>query len=135
MKGHLILNRSEKGGIHSTLGTLTYAAAFFGCLTLEKPWDDNKRRVSCFPAGVYPWSKRGATEKIPYPHIIIHNIPDRDGICIHAANFVRSLEGCAAVGDSFIDIDNDGALDVANSRQTLVRLLEVLPKEGTIEII
>src|SRR5688572_8165845 len=113
---HIILNRSKKGGEIETLGTITVPRALFGCCSLERPDKGNKPRISCYPEGTYEWRKRAATEKIPYEHIILLDIPGRSGICIHIANKVDELEGCTAVGDGFIDLDYNGILDVTNSR-------------------
>lgn len=132
---HIILNRSKKGGEPETLGTLTVPAILFGCCSLELPDKGNKSRISCIPEGTYNWMKRNATIAIPYQHIILLNVPGRDAICIHAANYVRQILGCIAVGNSFIDIDKDGLIDVTASKPTFNELMKRLPEKGTIEII
>jgi hypothetical protein len=66
-----------------TNGTLVYPVAH----TIELPWLDNKRKVSCIPAG---------TEKHK-DHVMVMNVPGRDGILIHPANdALRELMGCIA---------------------------------------
>jgi hypothetical protein len=74
-----------------TNGTLSYKVAH----TIELPWLDNKRRVSCISEGRYEVMKR-YTEKHK-DHLILMNVPGRDGILIHPANdAVRELMGCIA---------------------------------------
>lgn len=66
--------------------------------TIERPWQDNARQVSCIPAGVYrlrwreaPWSR------FPFAFEVT-NVPNRAGILIHSANLARQLQGCIAPG-------------------------------------
>jgi hypothetical protein len=74
-----------------TNGTLVYAVAH----TIELPWLNNQRRISCIPAGRYELKKR-FTEKHK-DHIIVTNVPGRDGILIHPANdALHELLGCIA---------------------------------------
>lgn len=117
---------------NQTLGELKVVGHPFNCKTLELPYRDNKRRVSCIPCGVYNVVKRVSKKYGNHFHIL--NVENRDYILIHAANFVRQLLGCVAVGDSFKDIDNNGLKDVTNSKATLKKLLSIMPNEFKIEI-
>jgi hypothetical protein len=105
----------------------------FACDSLELPWKDNDPDVSCIPKGTYIGVKVDATVRIPYPHILIPNVPNRTGICIHRANFVSQLRGCIAVGVGGMDINKDGQLDVTESKKTFDALMAVLPE--TFEIV
>ena len=117
-----------------TLGKLFvidgHDSTVFKCLTLERPDKDNAKGVSCYPKGQYHWKKVGSTTHIPYVHIAIENVPNRDGICIHAANLVTQLQGCTAVGNAYKDINGDGNVDVLASVSTFKALMNVLPNEG-----
>lgn len=63
--------------------------------TIELPWLDNKRKISCIPEGTYEIEKR-FTEKHQH-HLILCDVPDRDGILIHPANIaMKELMGCIA---------------------------------------
>ena len=63
--------------------------------TIELPWLDNRRKVSCIPEGRYEIMKR-FTEKHQH-HLILMDVPQRDGILIHPANdAVKELMGCIA---------------------------------------
>ncbi len=114
-----------------TLGILTYKD--FKCFTLELPWKDNERNVSCIPQasgyhGIkYISAKNGDCISIP-------NVINRDYIQIHSGNYTSQIEGCILVGDSIKFLNNDDVPDVTNSRKTLNKLLELLPNDFTIEI-
>lgn len=120
-----------------TLGkmvVLNDSTEVFNCFTIELPWENNERKISCIPTGEYNCFKRNATVSIPYQHILIVDVPGRDGICIHRANYYKQLKGCIAVGDKHVDINNDGELDVTNSKVTLDKLLGLLPDKFKIVI-
>lgn len=98
----------------------------FECFTLELPWKDNQRRISCIPEGEYKAIKHRSPKF--GDSVWIQNVPNRNEILIHPANYVRQLLGCIAVGDSLRDIDGDGLEDVTNSRNTMNKILALLPK-------
>jgi hypothetical protein len=97
----------------------------FECFTLELPWKDNQRRISCIPEGTYKAIKHRSPKF--GESVWIQNVPNRSEILIHPANYVRQLLGCIAVGDSLRDIDGDGLDDVTNSRNTMNKILDLLP--------
>lgn len=96
---------------------------------IELPWRENQVNISCIPAGVYPAVATNRASNGDYA-ILLDRVPGRTEIMIHAANFVRDLRGCQAPGTGFKDIDNDGIIDVENSRQVM-RLLEKHLPVGT----
>lgn len=65
------------------------------CSTIELPWRNNQRRVSCIPEGRYLLRKR-YSKRFKW-HIHITDVPDRDFIIIHPANdALKELQGCIA---------------------------------------
>jgi hypothetical protein len=65
------------------------------CYTIELPWIDNIKEVSCIPEGRYQLVKM-YTKKFGL-HYMVSNVPGRDDIFIHPANYaLRELEGCIA---------------------------------------
>jgi hypothetical protein len=105
----------------------------FECYTLELPWKDNQRRVSCIPQGTYKAVKHRSPKF--GNSIWIKDVPNRSEILIHPANYVRQLLGCIAVGKDLRDIDGDSLEDTTASRNTMNELLALLPNsfEVTIE--
>jgi len=77
-----------------TNGRLTAAGAIV-CFTIELPWENNQRNISCIPEGRYLLSRR-FTEKRG-DHIIVTNVRGRDSILFHPANdALKELRGCIA---------------------------------------
>ena len=76
----------------------------FSCSTLELPWRDNKRGLSCIPIGEYlcVWHKSPSKGWVYH----ITGTEPRADILIHSANFAGDktlgwqshLEGCIALG-------------------------------------
>jgi hypothetical protein len=65
------------------------------CSSIELPWLENRRRVSCIPEGRYEL-KRRFTEKRKH-HLTLVGVPGRDAILIHPANDAKKeLLGCIA---------------------------------------
>lgn len=99
----------------------------FKCKGLEPPWKNNQRNISCIPEGKYLVIKEETSPLHPYPHFRVLNVPGRDGVLWHGGNFYKDTLGCYLPGDSFGDRNNDGILDVLNSRKTLQKLYDILP--------
>jgi hypothetical protein len=132
----LVVERFEDNG-KVTLSNITLTdgkGILFTCAGMELPWKENNKQVSCIPKGTYNCNKRAKTVNIPYEHVLINNIPNRSGVCIHKANFVRQLKGCIAVGSKHVDIDSDTIKDVTESGKTFNVLMQLLPNDFDIEI-
>ncbi|MBD8084555.1 DUF5675 family protein [Chryseobacterium caseinilyticum] len=65
------------------------------CFTIELPWRNNRRRVSCIPEGTYRLVKR-FSKRFSW-HLMLENVRGRSLILIHPANnAVEELSGCIA---------------------------------------
>jgi hypothetical protein len=127
----VFINRLDYGP-NSTLGhVLVYfgLTKVFECWSLELPWKDNQRKISCIPEGDYVCKHRGSFGHFPYDHYQVQDVPGRDGILIHRGNFTSDIEGCILVGTSFKDLNRDGKTDLENSKITLQRLYEIIGDE------
>lgn len=73
--------------------------------TLENPWLDNKKSVSCIPTGEYKTDVRKASESgsRDYDHLILRDVPNRTYILWHIGNYARNTEGCILPGKSAHD--------------------------------
>lgn len=111
----------------------------FSCKTLELPWKDNQKRISCISKGIYPCRKVEATKAIPYPHISVMNVPDRDGISVHYGNFAAGVKvdtlGCIIAGERYADINGDGIDDITNSRKKFEALMSIAPDRFDLYVI
>ena len=85
----------------STIGKLFVNGEEF-CDTLELPWRDNQRRISCIPAGEYKTRIRLPRESASrnYIHLLIQDVPDRDYVLFHRGNTAKDSRGCVLVGQS-----------------------------------
>ena len=94
----------------------------FACRSLELPDEENQRNISRIPAGRYKVKKRKSDKFGEHFHVT--EVPDRDYILIHPGNFYKQIRGCILLGQKFVDINNDGHLDVNMSRNIVNLLLE-----------
>ena len=94
---------------------------------LELPWNENKNRISCIPAGAYTAKKRKtSSSQFKYEHLHILNVPGREWILMHGGNYHTQILGCLLPGDEFRDINKDGVRDVLNSRKTLEKIISLM---------
>ena len=68
--------------------------------TLERPWKNNAKGVSCIPAGTYK-AHRYLSPKRGYTVFELADVPDRTHIEIHKGNLPSDSEGCILVGSRF----------------------------------
>ena len=70
------------------------------CDTLENPYLDNQRNISCIPEGEYPVRLRLARESASrdYLHLLVQDVPNRDWILFHRGNTAKDTSGCILVG-------------------------------------
>ena len=85
-------------GDKSTSGKLS-VDGIFECRTLELPYANgaNQHDVNCVPEGVYPLVVN-FSQHFQKDMIEVLNVPNRDGIRVHIANYPSELLGCIAVG-------------------------------------
>ena len=77
-----------------TNGTLSFNGKEI-CKTIELPWKENQRRISCIPEGIYKVRKR-LSSKFKW-HLEVMNVKNRDLILFHPANnALKELNGCIA---------------------------------------
>jgi hypothetical protein len=84
----------------STIGKLFINGESF-CDTLENPWLDNQRNISCIPKGQYKVRLRLAKESASrdYLHLLVQDVPNRDWILFHRGNTSKDTSGCILVGN------------------------------------
>lgn len=88
----LVLNRTYFS--EGTQGTLEWNGTLV-CYTIELPWLQNQRRVSCVPEGEYVLKARFSPKFKWHLHLI--DVPGRELILIHPANDAKTeLLGCIA---------------------------------------
>ena len=70
------------------------------CNTLELPWKDNQKTISCIPEGVYKVRLRTARESASrdYLHLLVEDVPNRKWVLVHRGNSASDSRGCILVG-------------------------------------
>lgn len=109
-----------------TFGVLRHGQVPF-VLTLERPWADNEREVSCIPAGQYR-CRRIRSPKFGNTYEIT-DVPNRSNVLFHSGNTLDDTHGCILVGEEF-----SGTWDkpmLVSSRRGFTELMNYL--EGALE--
>jgi hypothetical protein len=100
------------------------------CFTLEEPWKQNKRQISCIPTGTY---KCKVYNSAKYQNVWeVTGVAGRDKILIHTGNTTKDIMGCILVGERFGRIDGLNA--VLDSRAALSRLRMAINDDFTLTI-
>ena len=95
--------RRVSTGPDGTFGVIVYKNIPFA-LTLEREWKDNRRGISCIPAGNYK-CKRVNSPKFGNTFEVT-NVPGRSHILFHKGNLDDDSHGCILVGEKFGNIND-----------------------------
>jgi hypothetical protein len=100
--------------------------------SMELPWLDNTKRVSCIPTGNY----KSVIHYSPKfgKCLWLQDVPNRSEILIHAANFYYDLLGCIGIGKDLSHIDGDKYIDITSSRDSMKELLNLIGSQSVINI-
>lgn len=113
----------------------------FICKTLELPYRDNQRNISCIPEGHYDVVPRQSAKYGNHLHVT--DVEGRSLILIHYGNYVGTpnprtglpdIRGCILVGKDHFDITGDGIKEVTSSKATMKELMKVAPDGFVLEI-
>lgn len=125
-----------------TEGVLTFGGLIFA--TIERPWLNNIKGVSCVPLGVYQirlfnhakwgdvlWLESRENNVYWKPTSPTH----RSEILVHPANYVSDLRGCIAIGErrGFSTNPKTRRMEplVVNSRESLRILVHAMSEKPT----
>lgn len=115
------LTRNWDNGIQ-TLGDLSVGE--FKCKTLELPWRNNQRNISCIPGGTYDVKR---TFSLKFGNVYeVQKVPNRSGIYFHSGNTFFDIKGCILLGTHYADLNGDKYADLANSSITIKKFTEYL---------
>jgi len=101
------------------------------CWTLEEPWRDNRKDVSCIPEGSYPLVLEYSPSK-GRRLWTIQNVPQRSYVRIHAGNTVEDTEGCPLTGNAIGSLNGKRA--VLDSRRALSKFSHAMEGSKEAEI-
>ena len=125
-----------------TLGSMFDPKGSLVCKTMELPWKDNRRSISCIPEGRYlvnkmppiPQDDPSGRKPRNYGHFRFPAVAGRSGILIHRITYVKDLQGCIGVGNRFHDFNKDGVPDMAESSSALEWMADNLPEKFYLNI-
>ena len=122
---HLILNRTTlQSDPTGTLGELILNGKII-CQTLERPWKDNQKEISCIPVGEYV-CKRIISPKFGETFEIT-GVPNRTHILFHSGNdAIRDSHGCVLLG---MISSRNGSYQIFKSRIARDKLMEIMKDE------
>lgn len=84
------------------------------CVSVERPWENNKPNSSCIPTGEYTCVR--GTHNLD-GHALetfeITNVPGRTGILIHRGNFYTDSLGCVILGERWQPINGINAVQMS----------------------
>lgn len=107
---------------HEVMGLLRIVGTSFKCITIERPWLNNKPFVSCIPASTYKMERSIYSKPTkPYDTWEVVKVPHRTYIKFHAANKGNEVQGCIALGNKLFVMDNRVAVE--NSMSTFVQFM------------
>lgn len=88
-----------ESGLSGTFGVVRINGEAF-CVSLELPWKDNQKNISCIPAGTYTCKRRYSAKHKTYLYGV-QNVPGRGDIEIHVGNTIADILGCILLGQSY----------------------------------
>ena len=66
---------------------------------IERAWLNNKRNISCIPAGVYQVQFMARSGSGKYRNVFwLRNVPGRSGVLVHNGNLAAHSRGCLIIG-------------------------------------
>lgn len=134
-----------KKNINGTFSDVMSGGRFLG-VSVERPWNDNKRFVSCVPAGEYkliPYNSTsyGFVYLLSNPELGVYPFEeqcksnkDRYGcIFVHKGSYPHNFQGCIGIGDEYIESMNM-VKNTKNTCKSVISLLQSKDEQHTLTI-
>ncbi|SRR5260221_10959694 len=118
---NFILKRLTKDSEIPTFGVLFHEGQIPFALTLERPWRNNERGVSCIPIGTYT-CKRIQSPKFGNTFQVM-SVPGRNAIEIHKGNIEDNTHGCILIGEQFSILQDEPS--IAASKEGFEEFLRI----------
>lgn len=104
----------------------------FECLTLELPYNENKRNISSIPLGTYIMKLSNSPK---FGNVYkLENVQNRSEILIHKGNYSTDTQGCIIVGSALVLEANFEKGMLINSTTAFNNLMKLNIKSMTIKI-
>jgi len=102
--------------------------------TLELPYKNNERNISCIPKGLYALSVYSSPKF--QTALKIHDVLNRSGILIHPLNTLKETKGCIGLGlrmtmrnKKFAQEENKLEVEIRDSRKAVNLLINYVETE------
>jgi hypothetical protein len=92
--------------------------------SLEPPWLNNQRRISCIPTGYYKARKHNSPRF--GSSLWLQDVPNRSEILVHKLNYYQDTLGCIGIGRTLKDLNHDGKKDITDSAKSIKELMAYL---------
>jgi hypothetical protein len=116
---------------HNTLGIMVVTDSrnkiLYNCITLELPYKDNQKQISCIPKGTYR-AEVGKSEKFGNV-IYVKGVTNRQGILVHVGNYTKDTHGCILVGNKIGYSEGIKQHYIGKSKITMNELLTIINNE------
>lgn len=106
----------------------------FNSLSLERPYRDNKQRVSAVPVGLYS-AIFEYSPKFDDFLFELKKVKNRAEIKIHPANFSYQLKGCIALGKEIKPVKGSEFLKLTSSKATFEIFMNCLKDINEIQVL
>lgn len=104
----LILQRLTKNFVIPTFGVLLQEDQIPFALTLERPWKNNQKGISCILPGAYTCGRINSPKFGNTFQIL--NVFGRQEILFHKGNIQEDSHGCILIGEQFGVLTNEPAI-------------------------
>lgn len=129
MRKNIFLIRGDSDD-QGTIGRLMSFEDDFSCYTIELPWRDNMKSISCIPDGMYVCEIRQSPKFGTTFHVT--NVEGRKYVLMHSGNFAGDVykgykthsHGCILLGRKAVVMCGQKA--VTNSRTTMGEFMRVM---------
>jgi len=99
-----------------TMGVALWNGVPF-CLTLERPWLDNKSSISCIPTGTYHCLRCSNSPDYAFGNspqfgdtFQVYQVPGRSKILFHKGNIDDDTHGCILLGEQYQPLGDESAI-------------------------
>lgn len=112
-----------------TLGEILMPDGVTTFQTLELPFRDNKRNISCIPEGRY-MCRKICSQKFGETFEVC-GVPNRSEILFHQGNYTTSTRGCILVGERWAPAQEM----LQDTKLAMSKFMSILKNDDTFELI
>ena len=121
--------------LDGVFGALTIEGRAF-CVTIEPPWRNNQRDISCIPDGEYICKQTMPDRSVKFGRTFeVMNVPDREDILFHWGNTIIDTEGCIIQGRYYGYVNSRNMRGVLASKATFTNFMNIMRREEEFKLV